>query len=145
MAIQQLAQPAVSSCQWTAQYSVNVARLDDQHKKLFEILGSLQQAMMARKGTDVISSIVSELANYTKTHFACEEGYLRMYGYPELEAHKKEHEIFVEKIRQFQNDLAKGQVTLSLNVFRFLVDWLKNHILGTDKKYVPFLQAKGVR
>lgn len=144
MTVRQLTQPTSVSCQWTPQYSVNIARLDDQHRKLFEILGQLQQAMIAGKGSDVVSTIVAELVNYTKIHFSCEEGYLRMYAYPELEAHKREHESFVEKIRQFQSDLARGQVNLSVNVLRFLTDWLRNHILKTDKNYATFLKAKGV-
>jgi len=27
----------------------------------------------------------------------------------------------------------------------FLKPWLSNHIMGSDKKYTPFLNAKGVR
>ena len=34
--------------------------------------------------------------------------------------------------------------TLSLQVMNFLKDWLLKHIQGSDKKYAPFLNAKGV-
>ena len=27
----------------------------------------------------------------------------------------------------------------------YLEDWIQKHILSTDKKYVPFMQGKGVR
>ena len=33
----------------------------------------------------------------------------------------------------------------SSEVLFFLSDWLKNHILGTDKAYVPYLKSKGVK
>ena len=34
--------------------------------------------------------------------------------------------------------------TLSLEVLKFLENWLIKHIQGTDKKYGPYLNGKGV-
>jgi hemerythrin len=33
---------------------------------------------------------------------------------------------------------------LTLEVMKFLTDWLQKHILGTDKKYSPFLSASNM-
>jgi len=33
---------------------------------------------------------------------------------------------------------------MSVEVMEFLKDWLEKHILGTDRKYGPFLNDKGV-
>ena len=33
---------------------------------------------------------------------------------------------------------------LSMEVMSFLSDWLKNHIMKTDKQYGPYLNGKGV-
>lgn len=134
----------VSNC-WDAKYSVGITRLDDQHRRLLQMLNNLQQAMLGGKSREVISRIVEELVQYTKTHFTSEEAYFQMYGYPEAEAHKREHQEFIQKVHHFQSELAKGKASLSIEVLQFLSDWTKTHILGSDKKYGPFLQSKGVR
>jgi len=129
---------------WKSEYSVGVARLDEQHRKIFELLSTLQQAMLGKKSQDVLTGIIQELAQYAKMHFTSEEAYFQMYGYPDREAHKREHQEFIQKVHQFQADFAKGRATLSIEVFKFLSEWVKNRVLGSDKKYGPFLNSKGV-
>ncbi len=129
---------------WKPDYSVGVAQLDEQHRKIFELLSTLQQAMLGKKSQDVLAGIIQELVQYAKTHFASEEAYFQMYAYPDREAHKREHEEFLQKVQKFQADFAKGQAALSIEVFKFLGDWVKKHVLGSDKKYGPFLNSKGV-
>ena len=34
---------------------------------------------------------------------------------------------------------------LSMEVMNFLKNWLVKHIMGTDKHYGPYLNAKGVK
>lgn len=133
------------SCTWSEQYSVGIVRLDDQHRKIFQLLNTLRQAMLEKKSEQVLTQIVNELAQYAKTHFASEEAYFQMYAYPEREAHKREHDAFVQKVRQFQEELIRGRATLTVDVFKFLSDWVKHHVLGSDKKYGPYLNAKGVK
>jgi len=129
---------------WNTGYSVGVARLDEEHRKIFELLSTLQQAMLGKKSQEVLTGLVQELVQYAKTHFASEEAYFQMYGYPDRDAHKREHHEFIQKVQQFQADFAKGRTALSIEVFKFLNDWVKKHVLGSDKKYRPFLNSKGL-
>jgi len=36
-------------------------------------------------------------------------------------------------------------LSLTIDVMNFLSDRLKKHIMGTDKKYAPFFQEKGLK
>ena len=43
-----------------------------------------------------------------------------------------------------QKYAAGATATLSLDVLQFLKDWLIQHIQGSDQKYRPHLNAKGI-
>ena len=40
---------------------------------------------------------------------------------------------------------AGASATLSMEVMIFLKNWLVNHIQGSDQKYGPHLNSKGIR
>jgi hemerythrin len=130
---------------WDEKYSVHIKEFDDQHKKLFELLNSLNDAMRSGQGREVIGEIINGLIHYTQYHFAAEEKYFHEYGYANTEMHEKEHDDFVKKVSEFQKDYAEGKITLTLEVMQFLSQWVKHHILGTDQLYSEFLRSKGVK
>ena len=39
---------------------------------------------------------------------------------------------------------SRGEPVISADTMQFLKDWLYDHIIGSDKKYGSFLNAKGV-
>ena len=129
---------------WDGSYSVNIADIDRQHQKLMEMINDLDAAMHSGKGKEVLAKIIHGLVTYTRTHFTTEESYFDKFGYADASSHKLEHSNFVRKVSQFKDDFEKGRIGLSIEVMNFLSDWLKNHIKGTDKKYGPFLNEKGV-
>jgi hemerythrin len=49
---------------------------------------------------------------------------------------------FVEKARELHAPLLAGKFTVSLDLLRFLKNWLSEHILGTDQKYAPYLNEQ---
>ncbi len=49
------------------------------------------------------------------------------------------------KVLALQQQFDQGKATITLDVMEFLQQWLDKHILGTDKKYAPFLNSKGVQ
>jgi hemerythrin len=131
--------------EWNSGLSVNVGEIDRDHKELVRMINDLNQAMKDRKGKEVLGGIVSSLAAYATTHFAREEKYFDKFTYPARAGHKKEHDDFVHKVSGFQKGFEDGQIALSVEVMRFLSDWLTGHIMGSDKKYSALFNEKGLR
>ena len=129
---------------WDPSYSVKVNRLDEDHKKLFAMINTLHESMLAGHGADRVQQIVQQLADYTKFHFSAEEALFAKTKYPGLNAHRAEHQAFVKRVEQFQQDLAAGKAVQSISVGVFLNDWLTQHIKQTDQKYSWHLNANGV-
>lgn len=131
--------------QWEERYSVHIANIDDQHKKLFLLINQLHDAMSKGKAEDVMQSVLGELLVYTKTHFAAEEKLMESKNYPGLAPHVAQHRKFVEKLATFQKEFTEHKATLSIGLMTYLRDWLTGHILQTDHQYSDFFagnQAK---
>ena len=69
-------------------YSVSVPSIDIQHKKLVDLINKLHNGMMTGTAKSLIKEIITELVDYTKTHFKYEEELLIKCGYDEFEQHK---------------------------------------------------------
>ncbi|MCK9363574.1 MAG: bacteriohemerythrin [Syntrophales bacterium] len=130
---------------WSDSLSVNVAEIDQQHKKLIAIINELNDAMRIGAGKDVLGKIVNSLISYAAIHFKTEEKYFAQFGYPDTDNHKKEHVAFVQKVADFKDGFEKRKLSLTIEVMNFLSDWLKNHIMKTDKKYAQFFNEKGLK
>lgn len=129
---------------WTDKLSVNVEKIDDQHKKLVDMINNLSDAMSQGKGKDVIEKIICELEDYAAEHFAAEEKYLDKFHFFDRLYHKEKHKAFINKVSEFSAEYKNGNVTLSLSVMGFLKDWLINHIVGEDKQYTKCFNENGL-
>lgn len=130
--------------QWNHNLSVQVNELDNQHKKLIQMINDLQDAMRAGKGKDVVGKILNELVRYTLDHFSTEEKYFDRFDYPDTAAHMDEHARFVKEVAGFKKEFEEGRIGLTIKLMNFLSDWLQKHIMGSDKKYGPFFNEKGL-
>lgn len=130
---------------WNRQLELGIPSIDSQHKKLVEMLNTLFDGMHAGQGKETLGGVLRGLIAYTTTHFKHEESLFTTFGYGERLAHKREHEKLVEAVLEIQAKYEAGSGALSIEVMNFLKRWLSEHILGSDKKYAPFLIAKGVR
>ncbi len=130
--------------QWGSRFETGIEEIDTQHKKLMEMVNRLHGAMKLKKGTGEAGRILSELAEYTLYHFAHEEKLFRASAYPHRDAHKKQHDLLVERVVKFQEAFQKGEASLSMDLMNFLNEWLQNHILVTDMKYANFSREKRI-
>ena len=127
---------------WKDSFSVNVIKFDVQHKKLVGLVNELHAAMSAGQGKDVMSRVLSELMKYTSKHFSDEEDAMLKFGYPDFKAHKAEHVKLTDEVLKFQKQFEGGEKNISIDVMSFLNNWLKNHIMASDKKYSEFFKGK---
>ncbi len=130
---------------WSTTLSVGITSIDEQHKVLVNLINELHAAMRQRRGANVLNDVLGRLKDYTVKHFKYEEKLFAQHGYPEAEAHAQIHSKLVEKVLDFAEDIRAGRATVSMDLLRFLKSWLTDHIMGTDKKYGPFLTGRGVR
>lgn len=130
---------------WTDEMSVNVAEIDRQHQRLVAMLNEMDDAMRQGKGRDVLGKILNGMIEYTAEHFTTEEKYFSQYMYPDAENHIREHRTFVEKAKEFQKKFETTRIGLTTDIINFLHEWLKRHIMGSDKKYGPFFNERGLR
>ena len=148
--------------EWNDAYRTNIEEIDDQHQQLFDLLNELHEAMIrahsgrmatptvgerdmpasALSELGTIQMVLGELLDYTVYHFAEEEQWMLVHGYPRYEPHKAAHEFFADKIRAFQRDFDEGRAVYAGDIVTFLAVWLERHILVADRALGTFLAAK---
>jgi hemerythrin-like metal-binding protein len=112
--------------------------------RLFDIINQLAHAMRMGKGQDVVNQVVTDLLDYTNTHFQDEEALLQKANYPQLEAHQEMHRIFVKKVQSLQSQAQMGKRVNAAQLLSLMRDWLVNHIQKADKRYSAHLNAAGI-
>ncbi len=130
--------------EWRDGYSVGIVSIDNQHKKLVNLINQLQTAVDYSTGELFEREALDELVKYTITHFQFEEGLMKEHGYPQFEAHRTKHNEMVSRVNQLLDEYPEKPHATMEKATGFLKSWLINHINGTDKEYSEFLIGKGV-
>jgi hemerythrin len=132
--------------EWNEKLSVGVSVIDDEHRKLLGMLNELYDAMQTKQSEKVLGKILDALLAYTAYHFKHEEALLAKTGYAAAAEHEKEHTDLTKQVLDVQKKYREGATaTLSTEVLNFLRKWLLTHILGSDKKFGPHLNANGIK
>jgi hemerythrin len=130
---------------WTPDLSVNVGKIDDQHKELFHRFGQVEDAIWDGRGKDEIGKIIDFMTEYTVFHFGEEEGIMKQHSYPGYPAQKEAHDYFTREVAGMKAKYDCGEITSNLvvEVIEKLGGWFKNHIKVMDKELGKYLQGKG--
>jgi hemerythrin len=132
------AEPNEDIFAFTAAYKTGITFIDDEHKKLFEIIketNDVIKADMLHDKYDAIMHILEELKEYTIKHFSDEEEYMKKIEYDGLPAQHIAHTVFVDRLNEIDlADLDDNQEAYLNDLIDFLLEWLINHIKNMDKK-----------
>jgi len=130
---------------WSDTLSVGVQQIDNEHKKLVELVNMLNEGMKSGKSKDALQKVFTELVDYTITHFSNEEMLMQKVSYNNFSVHKREHDELTKKARVLKDDFISGKMMISIEVRDFLKDWIVNHIQKTDKLYTKAMNDKGIK
>ncbi len=135
--------------QWTEDLAVGIEKIDEQHKELFEKINDLVSAVKQSVCKYKIGDVIRFLEDYAVFHFGEEEKYMQQFGYPGYQAHKIQHEKFIENFNELKKELPKleggknpGSYDLSIETNQVVVDWILDHIAKVDKQLGEFLKDK---
>ena len=126
---------------FTSKYHTGIEQIDNEHRRLFEIVKEVNDLIgndLLYDKYDEIIHLIDELREYTRFHFADEEAYMEKVGYPQLDAQKRAHTAFVDKLMDIDlsqlEQIDEHQQEYLNNLISFLAGWLINHILKMDKQ-----------
>lgn len=131
---------------WDPSYSVGLSEIDEQHKKLFDIINELTLALKRGEGHAVVESVFARLADYTDYHFRSEESIMDSYDYPELPEHKVMHEEFKRDLVDLILRWRQSKSMVNVATYNALRDWILNHVTShdqnSDQAFGRYLRAK---
>ena len=128
---------------WQDGYSVGIESIDNDHKKLLNLINKLQASVHYHTGSTFEKQALDELIDYTRFHFKREEELMEKHGFPGFDEHKRKHDEMIEHVEAFVIEYEQKGTDVLEEVSEFLKSWLIEHINGTDQEYSAFLISKG--
>ena len=119
---------------WHEKYETGNEQVDTEHKEIFMLVQKVIDAAFDDV-SDKIGTTLDFLASYAVNHFANEEKIMDESSYPQAAIHKKQHSDFVQDFLALKERVSKetDNTKNSLEINKVIVDWLTEHVLGSDK------------
>jgi len=119
---------------WDRDWETGVAGLDQQHQAMVAAFNRLAEAVRADRAQAEVKQAISFLLMYTETHFKDEEALMERHGYPELAAHREEHEDCPQRIDGLLALCRNGDPGTLDYLIDFFEHWLVSHFEGSDRR-----------
>jgi hemerythrin-like metal-binding protein len=124
---------------WDRTLSVDVPEIDEDHRRLVDLLNILNRSVVEGDSTAYIEAVLEELISCTVWHFRHEERLMLKYAYPGALEHKSEHQELIECAKALRRRLLREGKGVSSEDVEFLEHWLAGHILGADMDLGSYL------
>ncbi len=132
----------MSLIKWSDTFSVKIQSIDEQHRKLFNMINDLNNAIKENNEKEKIGIILKDLISYTKSHFVFEENMMIKHDYHGYKWHKTIHDDLIFEVSKIVKRFDEGQDIVAKELLNFLLKWLVEHIGGVDKQYSPIFSHK---
>ena len=123
----------------------HVEEMDNQHRRLVDRLNDVYTLLKESKREEAIKFFAEQVITYMEYHLSEEERFMQDIGYPELEQHKKVHEIFRKEIHSLAPFVEQGDPQAFRQALSIVLGWLYSHIAKMDKKYGIYAKEKGYK
>lgn len=135
----------IDSLVWLQSMSVGVREWDGDHRKLLKLINDLGKLSVRAKTVEEINNAFQTLSEYANIHLRSEEKVMERMGYPELDAHKVQHEEFRKWIKDLQDRFEANPDEWNMReTGDYLLNWLYSHILTIDMQYKDFFKSRSV-
>ncbi len=135
---------AVEIFPWNDNFSTGIPEIDDQHRRLIELLNVLVSHLAYQADAPALNAIFEELKDYTVVHFQAEELIWDKHFHDDSWAawHKKSHTGFIEKVIELKaKEATKSLDEVIEDIVSFLTHWLALHILESDRRMANVVLA----
>jgi diguanylate cyclase (GGDEF)-like protein/hemerythrin-like metal-binding protein len=129
---------------WRENYACGEARIDAEHRELFDLANELINLALpgANQDSARTEAALVALLQHLDSHFRHEEAILAERGYARLEEHRNAHASLLRRAGEL-HALAKagGSTTFGALVDFLASDVVSRHLMTADRDYYPLFQA----
>jgi len=116
-----------------------IREIDTEHDLLLGVVRAIEKAVDTAPRSQV-ETLLQQLSEFTRVHFATEEIMMRLYAYPEFARHQLEHARLVEQIEQVRSEFAEGHVQPTRPFAAALHHWFTDHVRSHDVALARFVR-----
>ena len=128
--------------QWDHSLDLGNPLIDEQHQALYEMIVELDERMVRGEFGQGVLDALQGMKAYAAVHFEQEEALMARAGWPQLTRHKALHGQFMQKTSLFSSEALADSEWTSLDVLRFLLDWLVAHIKVQDRSFFDWQRSR---
>lgn len=130
--------------EWIDSFSIGIAPIDEDHKKILQIMQAVQVAV-EKNDYALCTSLLDDLVVLGSEHFHREEEYLAGVSYPYIEEHILYHQDLLLKVKAVQAicNNANSQGGLE-ECFSSMAEFLIDDIIAGDLQFKSYLEARGL-
>ena len=128
--------------EWKDAYELGLPDIDLQHTMIVNMLNELHAARKDGESDKVAERTLGKMLLYVEEHFNTEENAMRAQGFPGIEAHIVEHEVFRAKVHALHEKHYQQSAIVSDDLVTILMTWLKDHIAEVDQDFGRFVRER---
>lgn len=126
---------------WTDDMKIGLPAIDNEHKKIHELLLRCLHAQNINNDSSCIKEILDELLDYTQYHFRNEEIIMETCGYPHIENHRDVHKMLVKQAQKHIRNFEQGNFSAK-DLLILLKEWFIEHNMGMDRAIAVCAKGK---
>ncbi|MCK5539057.1 MAG: hemerythrin family protein [Bacteroidales bacterium] len=128
---------------WSKELEFGIKEIDEQHHHIMDLVNDFSKMDTEFFSRDDILDVFNDVISYAHVHFQSEEKIFKEAGYPGTEEHIKEHQKLLLRINNLFLSFSEKDITHTVKeVAELLKEWIEDHLMRVDKKYVSFLLGK---
>lgn len=129
--------------EWQDGLDTGIEVIDNQHRRMVAMANAVCDAQ-ATGDQAKIADVLEGLLDYTLSHFTFEEALMEDAGYAFVDAHKRVHQQYAERIAAYRRRFRSGE-DIAEELRAMLIGWLFQHIRNDDWAYVDSVKRNILR
>ena len=130
---------------WDESLSVGINTIDEHHRYLFDLVNDLIEVVANKLGARELGRVLKALGQYAQIHFQAEERMMQEYAYPRLDIQIQQHQHFLNRMKEFNEELHQNPLIAQFEILIYLRDWLVAHIRDEDTQLSALIWQASIK
>jgi len=130
---------------WDEGIGTGISSMDQEHRLQVSLINALEEVLRQGKDRPLAEKTLRQLVDFTSVHFHSEELMMRLYAYPQHDAHSMEHGRLLDQVDQIRRSTEANDSARALELIASLRTWLTSHIKSMDQGFALWCAKNGIR